>query len=166
MLILCEQTDEVVYPHVKQKICSFGSQDDSHPRVTTSVQSHVFDCCGWRYKMLHGYDVHFFTDASQIDVNVDSQMDATWRCLGENETRVLAWKIYQQIWDKLKPWRLGCTTCWERERESYSIYVVFVFVQQDTVLRLDLLVPHSFVFVCRGRVCMVVLLCNGLYSHA
>ncbi|CAK9077307.1 unnamed protein product [Durusdinium trenchii] len=27
------------------------------------------------YKMLHGYDVHFFTDASQIDVNIDSQMD-------------------------------------------------------------------------------------------
>ena len=27
--------------------------------------------------MLHGYDVHFFTDASQIDVNVDSQMDVT-----------------------------------------------------------------------------------------
>eukprot|EP00435_Cladocopium_sp_Y103_P045599 s1919_g13.t1 len=27
------------------------------------------------YKLLHGYDVHFFTNASQIDINVDSQMD-------------------------------------------------------------------------------------------
>ena len=38
-------------------------------------------------------------------------------------------------------------------------------MEQNTVLRLHLHVPNSFVFVCQGRVCMVVLLCNGLDSH-
>ena len=49
-------------------ICAYGEQEAV--RVLCKQNREL-------YKMLHGYDVHFFTDASQIDPNVDSKMDAT-----------------------------------------------------------------------------------------